>query len=81
MSTTASEVETTVIESLKTFGAKEDDITRDATWEALDIDSLDLTELAQVVEEEHGVSMEAEDMKEIKTVGQAIDYIAEKKAA
>jgi acyl carrier protein len=79
--TTPTEIETTVIEALKTFGAKEDEITRDATWEAIDVDSLDLAELAQVVEDEHGVKMEGEDMKQIKTVGDAIDFITEKKAA
>ncbi len=79
--TTPTEIENTVIESLKTFGAKEEDITRDATWESIDVDSLDLAELAQVVEDEHGVKMEGDDMKQIKTVGDAIDFITEKKAA
>ena len=79
--TTTNEIENTVIESLKTFGAKAEDITRDATWEAIDVDSLDLAELAQVVEDEHGVKMEGDDMKHIKTVGDAIDFITEKKAA
>ena len=81
MSTTTSAIETTVMESLKTFGAKAEDVTRDATWEAIDIDSLDLAELAQVVEDEHGVKMQDDDMKDIKTVGEAIDFITEKKAA
>lgn len=79
--TTPSAIETTVIESLKTFGAREEDVTRDATWESIDVDSLDLTELAQVVEDGHGVKMEGDDMKNIKTVGEAIDYITEKKKA
>jgi len=81
VSTTTSAIETTVMESLKTFGAKAEDVTRDATWEAIDIDSLDLAELAQVVEDEHGVKMQDDDMKDIKTVGEAIDFITEKKAA
>ena len=81
MSTTTSAIETTVMESLKTFGAKAEDVTRDATWDAIDIDSLDLAELAQVVEDEHGVKMQDDDMKDIKTVGEAIDFITEKKAA
>lgn len=82
MSTTStSAIENTVMESLETFGANRDEITRDATWEELDIDSLDLTELAQVVEDQHGVTMEADDMKNIKTVGDAIDFITAKKAA
>ena len=82
MSTTApSAIETTVVESLITFGAKAPDVTREATFEDIDVDSLDLAELAQVVEDEHGVKMEGEDMKQIKTVGDAIDFITEKKAA
>jgi acyl carrier protein len=79
--TTTSDIETTVVESLKTFGAKEDKITRDATWDAIDVDSLDLAELAQIVEDEHGVKMEEEAMKQIKTVGDAIDYITEQKGS
>jgi acyl carrier protein len=82
MSTTdTTAIETTVIGSLANFGADADEITRDATWESIDVDSLDLTELAQIVEEQHGVTIEGDDMKNIKTVGEAIDYIAEKKAA
>ena len=79
--TTTNDIENTVVESLKTFGAKAEDITRDATWEDIDVDSLDLAELAQVVEDEHGVKMEGDDMKSIKTVGDAIDFITEKKKA
>ena len=40
-----------------------DEITRDATFEALDVDSLDLVELAQIVEEEYGVELEGEDIE------------------
>ena len=79
--TTPTDIETTVMESLKTFGADPDDITRDATWESIDVDSLDLAELAQIVEDEHGVKMDGEDMQKIKTVGDAIDFITAEKAA
>jgi acyl carrier protein len=79
--TTENTIETTVVESLKTFGAKEDAISREATWDSIDVDSLDLAELAQIVEDEHGVKMEGDDMKEIKTVGDAIDFITEKKGS
>jgi acyl carrier protein len=79
--TTPTDIETTVIESLKTFGADADEITYDATWESIDVDSLDLAELAQIVEDEHGVKMEGEDMKKINTVGDAIDFITATKAA
>ena len=79
--TTPTDIEITVTEALTTFGAKADEITRDATWDSIDIDSLDLAELAQIVEDEHGVDMAPDDMKNINTVGDAIDYITEKKAA
>ena len=82
MRTTApSAIETTVVESLIAFGAKAADVKREATWEDIDVDSLDLAELAQVVEDEHGVLMEGDDMKQIRTVGDAIDFITEKKPA
>jgi acyl carrier protein len=79
--TTPTTIETTVNESLKSFGVDADEITHDATWESMDVDSLDLAELAQIVEDEHGVKMEGEDMKKINTVGDAIDFITAKKAA
>jgi acyl carrier protein len=80
MSTTqTTDIETTVYEALENFGAKPAKISRDATWEDIDVDSLDLAELAQIVEDQHGVKMEDEDMKEITTVGAAIDYIAARK--
>jgi acyl carrier protein len=75
MSVTTEQVESRVIETLASFGPDQSLITRTATFEELDIDSLDLVELAQVVEEEYGVVLKGEDMKELKTVGQAIDLI------
>ncbi len=82
MSTTApSAIETTVVESLIAFGAKAADVNREATWEDIDVDSLDLAELSQVVQDEHGVRMEGDDMKQIRTVGDAIDFITEKTSA
>jgi acyl carrier protein len=74
--TTPEQIETRVVEALASFGPDQSQITRDATFEALDIDSLDLVELAQIVEDEYGVVLKGEDMKELKTVGDAIDLIA-----
>jgi acyl carrier protein len=75
MSVTSEQVENRVVETLASFGPDESQITRTATFEELDIDSLDLVELAQVVEDEYGVVLKGEDMKELKTVGDAIDLI------
>jgi acyl carrier protein len=72
---TTEQVESRVIETLASFGPEADQITRDSTFEELDIDSLDLVELAQVVEEDYGVVLKGEDMKELATVGDAIELI------
>ena len=72
---TTEQVESRVIETLASFGPDRSQITREATFEELDIDSLDLVELAQVVEDDYGVVLKGEDMKELKTVGDAIDLI------
>ncbi len=64
--------------ALESFGAEREQIKREADWESLDVDSLDLVELAQIVEEEYGVKMREEDMKEMKTVGDAVDFVAER---
>lgn len=80
MSTTATEeqVEQVVIEALRSFGADGAQIDRQATFEALDVDSLDLAELAQIVEERFGVELRGSDVANVKTVGDAIALIAEK---
>jgi acyl carrier protein len=72
---TAEQVQQRVQETLASFGPEADQITRDSSFEELDIDSLDLVELAQVVEDEYGVVLKGEDMKQLKTVGDAIDLI------
>jgi acyl carrier protein len=74
--TTPAQIESRVVEALASFGPDVSQINRDATFEELDIDSLDLVELAQIVEDEYGVVLKGEDMKELKTVGDAIDLIA-----
>ena len=77
---TKEQVEARVTEALASFGPDASQINRDATFEELDIDSLDLVELAQIVEDEYGVVLTGEDMKELKTVGDAIDLITERAA-
>jgi acyl carrier protein len=80
MSTTATrqEIEQRVYKALEEFGAEPDQITGDAEFESLDVDSLDLVELAQIVEDEYGVQLKGEDMEGIKTVRQAVDLVVSK---
>ncbi len=78
---TTEQVEARVIDALASFGPDKSQITRESTFEELDIDSLDLVELAQIVEDEYGVVLKGEDMKELKTVGDAVDLVASRASA
>ena len=72
-------VEKVIFDGLEEVGA-EGEISREAEFEALDVDSLDLVELAQIVEDEFGVRLEGDDLKGITNVGQVIDLVVSKSA-
>jgi acyl carrier protein len=72
---TPEQVEKVVFESLESFGAEPDAIGRDAELAALDVDSLDLAEMSQICQEEFGVKLTSDDVRDIKTAGQAIDLV------
>jgi acyl carrier protein len=76
MSTDTQTIEQVVTDSLEKFGAEPEAITREASFEELSIDSLDLAELSQIVESEFGVELTSSDVASVKTVGDAIDLIA-----
>lgn len=80
MSTTVTreQVEERVTAALEEFGAEPGQITPDAEFEALDVDSLDLVELAQIVEDDYGVQLKGEDMEGVTTVRQAVDLVLAK---
>jgi acyl carrier protein len=80
MSTTVTreQIEQRVFQALEEFGAEADQINPDAEFEAMDVDSLDLVELAQIVEDEYGVQLKGEDMEGVKTVRQAVDLVMSK---
>jgi acyl carrier protein len=71
-------VEKTIYDGLVELGTDRDDLSREATLESLDIDSLDLVELAQIVEDEYGVELKGDDVKDVKTVGEVIDLVVSK---
>jgi len=73
-------VEKTVVEALPQFGVDESQISRDATFEDLDVDSLDLAELSQIIEDEYGIALKGDDVGKIKTVGDAIDLVVNRAA-
>ena len=67
-------VEKVIFDGLTEIGA-EGDVTREATFEDLDLDSLDLVELAQIVEDEFGVELDGDAVKDVNTVGDVIEIV------
>ena len=72
---TTDRVEHVIVDAIANFGPDADTVNRDATFEILDIDSLDLVELAQIIEDEFGVKLEGSDVAALKTVGDVIDVV------
>ncbi len=62
------------------FGVPTEDVTPEATFEALGLDSLDVVELTLVLEEKTGVKLEDEELEDVRTVQDAIDKVQEKQA-
>src|SRR4029450_2517410 len=52
---TKDQVSERVVSALVEFGEEPENVKPDSRFEDLDIDSLDLVELAQVIEDEHGI--------------------------
>jgi acyl carrier protein len=66
-------VKAIIVEQL---GADEADITMEARFrEDLEADSLDLVELIMAFEDEFGGEISDEEAQQIKTVGQAVEYL------
>jgi acyl carrier protein len=60
------------------LSVEEDDVTEDASFvDDLGADSLDIVELVMALEEQFGVSIPDEQAEKIKTVGDAVSFIAE----
>lgn len=61
------------------LGVEEDEVTMEASMQDdLGADSLDLVDLVMSVEEEFGVKVADEDLENIKTVGDIVNYIEER---
>jgi acyl carrier protein len=72
---TTDRVEQVIFDGLAEVGAERDAISRDASFEDLDVDSLDLVEIAQIIEDEFGVELEGEAVADLTNVGQVIDLV------
>ena len=72
---TAESVEKVITDGLVEVGAEREEISRNATFEQLDVDSLDLVEVAQIIEDEFGVELDGDSVKDVKTVGDVVDLV------
>jgi acyl carrier protein len=68
-------VEEALFDAIAEMGPSRSAIVREATFEELDVDSLDLVEITQVVEEKWGIEFDPQDFSNVKTVGEAIDLV------
>jgi acyl carrier protein len=76
MSVDGEQVRSEIVEELSEItGIEAASLTPDATLQDLDIDSLDLVEFKQVVEDRYEVLLERGDFAEVSTIGQALDVV------
>ncbi len=76
---TAVEIEEKLLETIaELVDGPAAEVRREATLADLDLDSLDLVEMGQIVTEEWGIQLAPEDLKGVKTVGDAIDVVKAK---
>ena len=65
--------------TVEQLGVKEEEVTEPSSFqEDLGADSLDVVELVMALEDEFGIDIPDEEVGEIKTVGNAVDYITKK---
>lgn len=74
--TTLQSIEGKLFDAIANLGPDRSDVKREATLEELDLDSLDLVEIAQLVQETWGVDFDPQDFTDVRTVGDALDLVA-----
>ncbi|QBI21695.1 acyl carrier protein [Egibacter rhizosphaerae] len=62
------------------FGVEEGDVSPEATFEDLDLDSLDLVEFALAAEEELGVGISDEEAEQLESVQDTVKLLEQKGA-
>jgi acyl carrier protein len=73
---TKDQVQERVISALVEFGEEPENVKPDSRFEDLDIDSLDLVELAQVIEDEYKIEISDAEMEKITTVQDVVDFVS-----
>ena len=62
------------------FGVEESEVSREATFDDLDLDSLDLVEFALAAEDELGVRITDEEAEQLDTLDDTVKLLEEKGA-
>lgn len=75
------EIEARVVDTLVSLGVDRDAIVPEAPLETLDVDSLDVIELAELLRAEMGIEIEGRDFVDVKTYGDAMGVILARAAA
>jgi acyl carrier protein len=78
---TTDNVQEVIADGLVEIGAEREEISAGATFESLDVDSLDLVEMAQIIDDEFEVALTGNDVKDITTVGQLVDLVIDRARA
>jgi acyl carrier protein len=73
---TKDQVTERVIAALVEFGEEPENVKPDSRFEDLDIDSLDLVELAQVIEDEYKIEITDAEMEKIETVQDVVEFVS-----
>jgi acyl carrier protein len=72
MAVTQEEVLNKIKEIVPKFGVEPNDVTNESTLEDLDMDSLDVVEIMQAIEDDLGIRVPDEDLEDLSTIGDAV---------
>lgn len=67
-----------IVESVTALGSEPQGVTAESTFTDLDIDSLDLAELAQIIEARFGVHLAAGDVLGVQTISDLVKLVEER---
>jgi acyl carrier protein len=75
-SATKEAIEARVIDALVEFGEEREGLTAQSRFADLDVDSLDLVELAQIIEDEYEIEVQDSDLDKIETVNDVVVLVS-----
>jgi acyl carrier protein len=75
MSQDTATIEGVIVDALADIGVEAERITLDTPLADLDVDSLDLAELSQIISDRFGVEIGADDVPQLTTVGDILALV------